>query len=163
MNILTTELVFTGKDGEEYKFVPLELTDLTKFVKWVQYKPFRDAIDAELPENLRDKIYDECSKGLTTEKVKPEHLDEDDLKNKDQLIEEEFTISITSTVVTDNALTIIGLRKLMEISLQKNYTNWKDILTDKIVSNQSNDFLILIGFMKPKSKEAESENPTNPN
>lgn len=164
MNILTTEVSFTGKDGKEYKFVPLDLVDMHKFVTWVKFKPLRDAIDADLPDDIRNEIKEQCIKGLVTEKVIPEELKDVDPEEltEDQLIEQEFEINFTSTIVQRIACSIPGLYKLMELSLEKNYTNYKDILDDKIVSKNSKDFLILIGYMRPKKKE-EDENPTNPN
>lgn len=157
MNITQTELLFTGKDGEEYKFVPLELSDLEKFVRWVQYKPYRDAIAAQLPEHKCSAIYLECQRGIVHERVAPENV-----KNpaEEDLIGEEFGINFTSTAIVRQIGTIIGCRRLMELSLEKTYKNWKEILNDEIVRDNQEEFLILTGYY---SKNKKDENPQNPN
>jgi len=163
MSILATEVLFT-KDGKEYKFVNIQLEDWHKFITWVQYKPFRDAISAELPKIKQDEIYAKCQSGIITEKVKPEGLlekEEQALKEED-LLEEDYVISLASTVVKEACLNLLGIKKLMNLSLAKTYDECIN-LSDEIILETSRDFLVLIGVLQSKKDEEVKENPTKPN
>ena len=125
-----------GKDGKEYELTPLTFVDFAQFITWVKFKPYRDAVVADLPKDVKDDILEECKRG----KVK-ETIEEDD----GTIVEKEFDISLISTVVREQLVTTEGANKILEISfLIKNpNVNYREVIDweqfDKIVKSLLKD------------------------
>jgi len=137
---------FIGNDGKEYTLHPLSLVEWGLFIKWVQFKPYREARAAELPKDMCDEIYEKCSTG----KVKEE---------TEEGVFEEFPITIGSTVVRESLFSLEGVGKFIELSLWTAHPELKyqpigHILDFKKVTEIQEDVMILNGLI---DKEVEDE------
>jgi len=143
LTILKEEQTFTGKDGITYTLTPLNLRDLGKFVSWVQFKPYRDAIEADIPEDRLKEIYEDCKRGKVREEVS-------------KGVFEEFDINIHSTIVSQAMQDIEGLIKLFEFSLQKKHHNKKfeDVCDEDTLVEIQNQ-LLEVTFGNPPNEEPE--------
>lgn len=121
LTILSEEHKFTGKDDNEYTLTPLTLRDLGKFVSWVKFKPYRDAIEAGIPEERLKVIYEDCKRGKVKEEVEEGKF-------------EEFDIHLQSSVVLDAMQDIEGIIKLLELSLSKNHP---DVSFDEVCDEET--------------------------
>lgn len=127
------------------------------FVAWVQYKPYRNAVAADLPAKTCKEILRECQKGMVEEK-----LGEDEFKN--------YPISITSTVVNDSLTTTEGFYKFLQLSITIEHPELSDasefskvIGTDgELIEELFKPMMILQGFLSEKDEE-ESEKNEPPN
>lgn len=145
--IFGKDFSFTGSDGKEYTLDKFTLEDYAKFVTWVQYKPYRDALIAELPEKVCNEILEECKLGLVKEEV---------AKDEFKL----FPIHLGSTVVTQCLTSVEGILKLMEIGLKKSYGplfNIKDILNGEMLDEIADGLLKANGLLKQQLNLDESK------
>jgi len=135
LEIFDTGYEFKGKDGKNYKLASLSLLEFSKFVRWVQYKPYRDALDGELPEIKCDEILEECKRGKVIERVLPDGwIEDEDLEVADEdLVEKEFDIAITSSVVKQMMLDPEGILKIIFISLTINHPEVNEKNAGKII------------------------------
>jgi hypothetical protein len=157
-----TGFSFTGDDNKNYKLSPLGLEEWGKFVSWVQYAPYREAVEAELPEKVQKTIYEDCKRGKVIEKVRPTDWPEDEECPDDKLIEEEFDIQITSSIVQDMALTVAGQAKLLRLSLEIEHPDTKGKSLTKVVGFSRYkeiqlEILKINGLLPEDTKEKDQE------
>lgn len=143
LELIGNDFTFTGADGNDYKLVPLSLTDWGDFVTWVKYKPYRDAIIAGFPDEEIEAIKRQCATGKVIEIVKGE--------------EKEFQINLASTVVRDALATLEGVGKLVELSFYKAQPTFRGkplghILTLDVISNIQTEVLKQNGLIDDDEK-----------
>lgn len=142
----------TGKDGKTYIVPNFTLEDYAKFVTWVQYKPFRDAQDADLPQDVIDSILEECKLGIVKEEVE-----------KGQF--KYFPIHLGSSVVMTTLVTVPGILKLLEIGLRKiegKDFNIRDIINEEMLDQIGEGLLKANQLIQEKlTSDAEEESEKN--
>jgi hypothetical protein len=116
---------FQGNDGKDYTLSPLDMEQWGSFVSWVQWKSYRDALNAELPNEYCEEIKQECVSGLVEEIVPPDDWDTKEECPEDLLEKRKFPISFTSTVVQRALESIDGIGKLVRISLSTKHPEFK--------------------------------------
>jgi len=127
MSFLTwvgNEVEVKGLNKKTYKLAPLSLRQWGQYIKWVQFKPYRDAVNADLPKAHCDKILSDCETGLVEELV-------DDENGGTKL--EKFPIHIGSSIVTNTFSNIDGIAELLYISLKKHHPLIERTEIDEIV------------------------------
>ena len=152
MTILDDKYEFTDTQGKTQYLERITIRDLIRFTRWVQYKPYRDACDAQLPEKELKKIKSECSRGITIEEVKDEN-------DPDNILKKEFGISPTSTIVREELLSLEGFYRMLEIQLEKVKLPYSCI-DDKLASSILEEYLEFNKLLKPKEERKETVNPT---
>lgn len=149
LTILQEEQSFTGKDGKEYKLAPLTLRDLGKFVSWVKFKPYREAVEQDLPRKELDRIYEDCKRGKVKEEIAEGEY-------------EEYDIHIQSSIVLSAMSSIEGAIKLFELSMQKHHP---DVLFDEVCDEDTltkiQDELLKLNF--GLEEEEPEKNLKDPN
>lgn len=143
LTILKEVQTFTGKDDNEYSLSPLTLRDLGKFVSWVKFKPYRDALNADLPQEKCEQIKEECKRGKVKEEVS-------------EGVWEQFDIHVQSSIVISEMSSIEGAIKLFELSLHKLHPGilFDDICDpDTLLSIQAQ--LFELNFMPEEDEEPE--------
>jgi len=116
-----TDLVKTGFEikgrNKKYQWLPPTLRKYGEFVRWVQYKPWHNAKENNLPEEIQDEILIECRKGKVIEKVPPDDWPDDkDVELKD-LVEQEFNIHLGSSCVVEHFISSEGMAKLLQLGI----------------------------------------------
>ncbi len=168
------ELVKSGIEVEgrnkKYVWLPPTLRKYGEFVRWVQFKPYREALEQNLPEEICEKILVECRRGKVLEKTVPDDWPEDKKgkylkkpKEKD-LIEKEFDIHLGSTIVTNNFFSAEGLAKLLQLGISINHPEIDEITLDQVIDHEMQNMTIkemqdaMMGEMKEVAKNEESLN-----
>ena len=131
---LTGKLPFIGADDVEYSLTPLTLSLFGDFVTWVQYKPYRDALTADLPAKICKDLLKECQTGLVEEEIS------DNVFKK-------LPINLNSTVVNKQLQVTEGITKFLHLSLITNHPEFKDI--EKLNTIISDDVENLADIYKP--------------
>ena len=107
-----------GLDGKIYTLSQLTVEEFAKFTTWVQYKPYRDAVEADFLKEDIEKIKVECQKGKVIEKVLPDDWPKDKEATDQDLIEKEFPLTFTSTVVQNEMFNYEALCKVILLSME---------------------------------------------
>jgi len=162
---------FDGLDKKKYVLSPLSLKELGEFVIWVQYKPYRDALVANLPKPLVDELLKECKRGKVKElaptKEWLEQASDDDVPIDEDLEEQEFAIGLESSVVREQMVSPEGLHKLFVLSLSVKHSEFltkpiNDIIDLPSFQRLQNILLVINGFA-PEEDEEEDEEETEKN
>ncbi|NIQ15942.1 MAG: hypothetical protein GTO02_16570 [Candidatus Dadabacteria bacterium] len=172
LKVFGKESKFTGIDGNIYELKPLSLKQYADFVSWVQYKPYRQALAADLPKDKCNEIFKECQRGKTKELVPPKEWLEENEENAEaicpsELLEEqEFDLELTSTVVLGAMRSIDGIQKLFELSFSIANPDIKlsDVIDLENFVDAQNVLLTENGFVSDSEKDLnESKNEEAPN
>lgn len=108
VNLIGNAYEFTGKDGNKYFLSPLSLIEWGQYVSWVQWKPYRDALVADLPSDAVEEIKAKCKTGKVTEETASGQF-------------KEFPINLGSTLVRESFNTYDGIGKLLQLSIGINH------------------------------------------
>lgn len=142
---------FTGLDKKEYTVSNLSVLELANYVSWVQYKPYRDALAADLSKDLCESILKECKTGLVEEEIEKGKF-------------EKFPISLSSTVVTQAMVSDAGGFKLLHLGTVINHPELRDInefnkiLDIKSVQENIKKALEQNGLVKEVTEEEQEKN-----
>lgn len=157
-----------GKEQLIYNWSPVTFKKYGEFVRWVQYRPYHDALQNNLPKKIIDEILIDCRKGLVTEKVPPDDwiLDKEavnykELKEED-LVEKEIDINITSTIVIEYFTNSEGLAKLLQLGISINHSEVTEEVLDKEVNFKEQVSAIAemqeLMFKSPEKDSKKKEN-----
>lgn len=148
------ELVKTGIELEgrnkKYTWLPPTLKKYGEFVRWVQYKSYREAIELELSQDVVDKFLIECQTGKVVEKTVPDDWPEDKktgkyLKEPEEkdLVDKKFEIHLGSTCVTNQFFSAEGLAKLLQLGISINHPEITEITLDQEIDNEEQNRVII--------------------
>ncbi len=169
------ELVKSGIEVEgrtkKYTWLPPTLRKYGEFVRWVQYKPYREALEQHLPKTLCDEILVECRSGKITEKVVPDDWPKDGetdeyLKEpkEEDLIEKKINIHLGSTCVTEQFFSELGLAKILQLGISINNPEIDEIKLDQEIDHEvQNKAILEIQNVMYKQEEEIEKNEPSPN
>lgn len=134
-----TQLVKTGfkvksRNGKEYTWFPPTLRKYGEFVRWVQYLPWHNAKENNLPKDIQDEILIECQTGKVKEKVSPDDWPKDKELKEEDLIEKEFNIHLGSSCVVKHFMSAEGMAKLLQLGISINHPE----ITEEILDQEIN-------------------------
>ena len=148
------ELVKTGIElngrNRKYTWLPPTLRKYGEFVRWVQFKPYREALEQNLPKGIVNNFLLQCQTGKVTEKVVPDDWPEDKETGKylkepkeEDLVEKSFDIHLGSTIVTDNFFSAEGLAKLLQLGISIDHPEITEITLDQEIDNEEQNRVIV--------------------
>jgi len=168
------ELVKTGfevkrRNGKIYTWLPPTLRKYGEFVRWVQWKPYRDALENNLDSASVEAIKVKCQKGKVTEKAVPDDwlLNEEtgkyekEPKEKD-LVEKEFDIHLGSACVVKHFISAEGLAKLLQLGISISHPKVTEIIIDQEIDiiEQKRAIEELQNVMFAQEEEIEKNEPS---
>lgn len=154
-----------GLDGKIYTLSQLTVEEFAKFTTWVQYKPYRDAVQAEFLKEDIEEIKVKCQEGKVVEKVLPDDWPKDKDSTDEDLIEKEFPLTFTSTVVQNEMFNYEGLCKVILLSIEIKHPEIKGKRIAELFDNeQITEMHKVIWNLNDVDKQVENkedgENPT---
>jgi len=161
-----TDLVKTGFKvqgrNKTYTWLPPTLRKYGEFVRWVQYLPYHEAKENNLPKQIQDKIIVECRGGKVKEKVPPNDWPEDKEPKEKDLVEEEFFIHLGSSCVLKHFTSAAGLAKLLQLGISISHPEITEGMMDKEIDNENQNKAIvdLQDAMFSQEKEIEKNEPS---
>ncbi len=166
--MIFTDLIKTGFKvqgrNKEFVWLPLTLRKYGEFVKWVQYLPYHEAKENNLPKKTQDNILSKCQTGQVIEKTIPDDWPDDKKVKDEDLIEKKFDIHLGSSCVSEMFFTAKGLAKLLQLGLSISYPEMNEIILDQEIDTENQGIAIKeIQDAMMKQEEEIGKNELSPN
>ena len=166
--MIFTDLIKTGFKvqgrNKEFVWLPLTLRKYGEFVKWVQYLPYHESKDNNLPREVQNKILSECQTGQVNEKTIPDDWPKDKEVKDEDLIDKKFDIHLGSSCASEMFFTAKGLAKLLELGLSISHPEMNETLLDQEIDTENQGKAIKeIQDAMMKQEEEIGKNEPSPN
>lgn len=150
LDLLDFDKVIVGKDEKTYKFTPPTIRELVKFVNWVKWKPYVEALEAGVPKEDLTDLKAKCEAGIVTELVNISENGIEDVR--------EYEINFGSSIVQKELFQLDGLCKILQLSLNVKHpgVDLFDVIEEEEINEIFEDICTEAGIIIKKSEQNEN-------